>query len=248
MALAFPFLIKAYKIKADPGTINRLVRLLESVTFRYLLRGGRAEIEARLNHYLIHFESTEDIHNNIDAIVKNIQEHDLWGYWNNYSMNYYLKGHFYKNRVDNYLLWKYELYLSNENHPAPHKVTFSELIKNESIEHIAPQTQAEGIPIANGYGVYHDVELPENGIVSGHLLNEVGNFMLISRQHNSSIGNKAFADKLKSYGTDNLLNQQKQVSHYVSDPSNPLWDRQSILQRREHIVNAANEIWKLENI
>lgn len=248
MALAFPFLIKSYKIKADPDTINRLVRLLENVTFRYLLRGGRAEIEARLNYYLIHLLSVEDIHKNINEIIWHINNHDWWGYWNNYSMQYFLRGHFYKNRVDNYLLWKYELYLSNENHPVPHSITFSELIKNESIEHIAPQTQSDGIVIANGYGEYHDVEFPEKGIVSGGWLNGVGNLMLISRQHNSKIGNKAFSDKLSSYGIDNLLNQQKQVSVFVEDIQTPIWDHESIARRREHIVAAANEIWSLENI
>lgn len=35
--------------------------------------------------------------------------------------------------------------------------------------------------------------------------------MLISQSHNSSIGNKPFADKLQSYGKDNLLNQQKEI-------------------------------------
>jgi uncharacterized protein with ParB-like and HNH nuclease domain len=248
MSLAFPFLIQAYRLKADEKTVNRLTRLLENITFRYLLRGGRAEIESRLNHFLIHLKSIESIDKNINEIIWNIKNSDWWSYWNNHTMNQYLNGYFYSNRVDNYFLWKYELYIGNENHPTPHKVTFSDLISNESIEHIAPQTPTNGNPIANGYGTYEDLEIPENGIVSGHWLNSVGNLMLISQQHNSEIGNKPFSDKLQSYGKDNLLNQQKQIIDFLIDKSNPVWDKEAIEKRQKNILKAAREIWNLDNI
>lgn len=153
-------------------------------------------------------------------------------------------GWFYQNRVDNYLLWKYELYLCNDNHPMPHKVTFNDLIHNESIEHIAPRTPTDGNPVANGYGEYEG----ENGIVSGEWLNSVGNLMLISKSHNSSIGNKSFADKLTSYGKDNLLNQQKEIASFVADSIQPVWDSEAIKRRRDKILQAANEIWSLDKI
>jgi len=248
MALAFPFLIQAYKLKADEKTINRLTRLLENITFRYLLRGGRAEIESRLNHFLVHLNSIESIDKNITDIIWNLKNSDWWSYWSNYTMNQYLSGYFYRNRVDNYFLSKYELYIGNENHPTPHKVTFSDLISNESIEHIAPQTPTNGNPIANGYGAYEDTVIPDNGIVSGHWLNSVGNLMLISQQHNSSIGNKPFSDKLQSYGKDNLLNQQKQIADFIKDKSNPVWDKDTIEKRQQQILKAATEIWNLDNI
>jgi hypothetical protein len=83
MALAFPFLIQAYKLKADEQTINRLTRLLENITFRYLLRGGRAEIESRLNHFLVHLNSIESIDKNINDIIWNLKNSDWWSYWSN---------------------------------------------------------------------------------------------------------------------------------------------------------------------
>lgn len=248
MALAYPFLIQAYKLKADEKSINRLTRLLENITFRYLLRGGRAEIESRLNHFLVNLNSIESIDRNINDIIWNIKNSEWWGYWSDYTMNQYLSGYFYKNRVDNYFLWKYELYISNENHPLPHKVTFSDLISNESIEHIAPQTPTNGDPIANGYGVYDDKESPENGIVSGHWLNRVGNLMLISQQHNSSIGNNPFPDKLLSYGKDNLLNQQKKIETFVKDKLNPVWDKEAIEKRQQELLKAGRVIWNLDTI
>jgi len=249
MSLSFPFLIQAYRLKADEKTINRLTRLLENITFRYLLRGGRAEIKSRLNRFLIDLISVEkSINKNIDDIIWNIKNNNWWSYWNDHTMNQYLNGYFYKNRVDNYFLWKYELYIGNENHPIPHKVAFLDLISNESIEHIAPQTATNGNPIANGYGTYEDLETPENGIISGHWLNSVGNLMLISQEHNSKIGNKPFSKKLKSYGKDNLLNQQKEIIDFVIDKSNPVWNKEAIKKRQEEILKAATEIWNLDNI
>ena len=249
MALSFPFLIKVHKMKVEDSIIIRLTKLLENLTFRYLLRGGRAEIESRLNYYLVNSNTPEEINKSINEIIWNIQNSGWWSYWNDNSMREYLNsGYFYGKRVDNYLLWKYELYLCDENHPKPHKVTFSDLIRNESIEHIAPQTPTNGDPIANGYGVYNDKENPENGIVSGEWLNSVGNLMLISQSHNSSIGNKPFSDKLQSYGKDNLLNQQKQIQDFVLDRLNPVWDKVAIENRHKAILIAANKIWNLKDI
>lgn len=248
MALAFPFIIKAYKIKASEKSIHRLIKLLENITFRYLLRGGRAEIEARLNHHLVNYSSPDEIEKNINDIIWNIRNNGYWGYWNDNAVKTYLSGYFYQNRVDNYVLWKYELYLCDDNHPKPHKVTFEDLIRNESIEHIAPQTPTNGDPVANGYGVYKDETNPVQGIISGNWLNSVGNLMLISQSHNSSIGNKPFAEKLSSYGKDNLLNQQKEVETFVADKTNPVWDKAAIEQRQKKIINAATEIWNLDNI
>jgi len=249
MALAYPFIIKAYKLQASEKSINRLIQLFENITFRYLLRGGRAEIESRLNHHLVHYNSAEEIDTNINDIIFRLNNDGWWWYWNNDNLRSYLNsGYFYKNRVDNYVLWKYELYLCDANHPKPHKVSFEDLIRNESIEHIAPQTPTNGDPIANGYGIYEDSEKPENGIVSGEWLNCIGNLMLISQSHNSSIGNKPFEQKLKSYGEANLLNQQKEIEKIISDKTNPVWDKNAIEKRHKKILDAALDIWNLNNV
>ncbi len=242
MALAYPFFIKADRLQISEQTFNRLAHFLENITFRSLLRGGRADIESRLNDYL---KKENDMDKGINEMVWLLKTNGWWGYWSDREMRRIIgSGWFYQNRVDNYLLWKYELYLCNDNHPMPHKVTFDDLIRNESIEHIAPQTPTDGNPIANGYGEYDG----ENGIVSGEWLNSVGNLILISQSHNSSIGNKPFADKLASYGKDNLLNQQKEIVSYVSDAASPVWDSIAIKRRRDKVLQAAKEIWSLDTI
>ena len=249
MALSYPFFIKCDRCKTSDDTFKRMARLLENITFRSLIRGGRADVESRLNRFLIKGGTDGEINDGIDAMINKIKTDWWWGYWNdNELMRCVDTGWFYKNRVDNYLLWKYELYLCNENHPKPHQVTFKDLIRNESIEHIAPQTPTNGDPIANGYGVYEDKETPENGIASGEWLNCVGNLMLISQSHNSSIGNKPFTEKLASYGKDNLLNQQKEIIDFVEDKNNPIWDKTAIEKRHEKIKEAVRNIWRLDLI
>lgn len=147
--------------------------------------------------------------------------------------------------MDNYLLWRYEQYLCNDNYPIP-KITYEDVISDKSIEHIAPQTQDS--PLENGYGVYADKENPKEGIVSGEWMNSVGNLMLMAGRQNSSLGNRPFADKLRTYGTDNLLNQQKEIMEFVVDREHPVWDKSCIEKRFNKIVRAAKEIWSLDNI
>jgi len=248
MALAYPFLLKAYQLNADGKTMKRLARLLENITFRYLLRGGRAEIEARLNPHLVNCNAAEDVDKHINSIIDNLKNNSWWSYWNDQAMNSYLGGYFYRNRVDNYVLWKYELYLCDDHHPKPHKVAFEDLIHNESIEHIAPQKPTNGDPILNGYGMYEDKANPEEGIISGNWLNCIGNLVLISQAHNSSIGNKPFRDKLQSYGRDNLLNQQKEIQRFIADKDRPVWDKNTIKTRKDCIIAAAMKIWDLDVI
>ena len=245
MALSYPFFIKCDRCKTSDDTFKRMARFLENITFRSLIRGGRADVESRLNWFLINGGTDGEINGGIDAMINKIKTDWWWGYWNdNELMRCVDTGWFYKNRVDNYLLWKYELYLCNENHPKPHQATFKDLIRNESIEHIAPQTPTNGDPIANGYGDYEG----ESGIASGEWLNCVGNLMLISQSHNSSIGNKPFAEKLASYGKDNLLNQQKEIVDFVENKNNPVWDKTAIEKRHEKIKKAVKDIWDLNKI
>jgi hypothetical protein len=249
MSLSYPFLFRAHSAQEQPTAIARLINLLENITFRYLLRGGRAAIETRLNVYLQSQAGSMSLGELVDRMVRDIKTNGWWSYWNDNSITNCLRGWMYENRVDNYLLWKYELHISDGNHPRPHNISFRELIGNESIEHIAPKTPTDGDPVANGYGLYNDKEHPEQGIESGLLLNCIGNLMLISQSHNSSIGNKAFSAKLDSYGKDNLLNQQKEISSFVAKTTEPVvWDYISINNRRDRILKAALAIWDLNRI
>lgn len=246
MAFSYPMLIKAKLSDVSDEVFMRLVKLLENLTFRLLVRGGRADIKSRLQGVIQNANDTESFNKQIDSVKWKLNNDWWWGYWSDTEMlNHVRSGWFYGNRVDNYLLWRYEQYLCNDNYPTP-KVSYSDVISNESIEHIAPQTQAN--PLENGYGVYEDKENPEEGIVSGEWMNSVGNLMLMAGRQNCSLGNRPFADKLQVYGRDNLLNQQKEIIEFVTDKEYPVWDKSSIERRFNKIVNAVKEIWNLDNI
>ena len=113
------------------------------------------------------------------------------------------------------------------------------------------ELEAEGWvknPLENGYGIYEDTENPSEGIVSGEWMNCVGNLMLMAGRQNSSLGNRPFPHKIQIYGKDNLLNQQKEIIEFVTDKDNPVWDKASIEKRFNKIINAAKDIWSLDNI
>ena len=188
MAYSYPMLIKAKLSNVTDEVFQRLIKLLENLTFRSLIRGGRADITSRLQNVLPTAKDTQSFNQMIDSIVWKLGNDWWWGYWSNKEMlNNLNSGSFYGNRVDNYLLWRYEQYLCNDNYPTP-KITYGEVISNESIEHIAPQTQPN--PLENGYGKYEDIENPNEGITSGNWLNCVGNLMLMAGRQNSSLGNR----------------------------------------------------------
>ena len=252
MALAYPFFMAVDRLNVTQATFHRLSHFLENITFRNLLRGGRADIRSRLNDFLtmligIHIcdDVDEQINLRIGDMIYCLETSDWWSYWNDNEMKNLLdSGYFYQNRVDNYVLWKYEMYLSDKGYPTPPSLTYEDLIHNESIEHIAPQTPTNDNPTVNGYGEYQG----ENGIVSGGWLNCLGNLMLISQSHNSAIGNRAFELKLASYGKDNLLNQQKEIQEFVENKDHPVWDVKAIEKRQQKIIAAAMDIWDLNKI
>lgn len=250
MALAYPFFMRADHHEASPKQLVRLARLLENVTFRALLRGGRAGIGSRLNHYLRLPADAAYVDTVVEGVVRDLRAGGWWSYWSDEMLNNQLDdGYFYQNRVDNYVLWRYEMDLcARSGYTPPLKVSYSNLMGNESIEHIAPQTESPGAPIANGYGIYEDAQDPGRGIVSGEWLNCLGNLLLISRSHNSSIGNTAFATKLASYGAANLLNQQKEIARFVTDPDNPVWDQAAIERRHAELHAVAARLWSLNNL
>ena len=124
------------------------------------------------------------------------------------------------------------------------------MISNESIEHIAPKTPTNGEPVANGYGDYKNQNEPELGIDSGGWIDGIGNLMLISRTHNSSIGNRPFAEKLSSYKRISLMKQQMEITNFASqnERGEKIWDLEAIKRRREAMLKAALKIWSLDDI
>jgi hypothetical protein len=123
------------------------------------------------------------------------------------------------------------------------------MMRNESIEHIAPQTETGGDAPANGYGQYDVKESPEKGIASGGWLNCLGNLVLASQSQNSLLGNKPFVVKLEGYA-DGVLQQQKEIDSCAETGTDgsKMWTVESIKRRQERIVKWAMANWDVRKV
>ncbi len=261
MALAYPLLLRAYRDGITKPVKERLFRFLENITFRYKLRGGRAIIHDRFNDCFFGNNqlplSDSILNERIDTFVQRLRESWNWySYWNDREMLNVLNGYFYTNPVDNYLLWKYERFLSENDNPFA--MPYAQVLSQESIEHIAPQNPREASTDnpnwQNGYGDYHNSIEPTEGIESGEWLNRLGNLMLLSQRQNSRASNRPFAEKLAFYKRAGQLKQQQFIEDFLAtDPVDAntrliIWDKTAIENRHKHIVAAAQAMWSLANI
>ncbi|MBR3149055.1 MAG: DUF262 domain-containing protein [Eubacterium sp.] len=224
----YPFLIKGANKRES---LPKLFKLMEVLSFRYKLINSRADIRSRLNDLI------KDFDGNVDSLAKEtqIKMKDAY-YWGDTNFINVLNGNMYKNSMVNYLLWEYEQHLQRKGYIVKSTVK----IDRESIEHISPQTEPNE-KVESGY------EINETGFYSEEFrekyINRLGNLMLISQSHNSSIGNKPFNDKLQSYCENPLLRQQSEIKDFVEDNSNPIWDSHSIEKRHKQIIDFAMQRW-----
>jgi len=241
MAWSLPILIKANVVAGvKDQTMTCLLHLMENFTFRAMVRGGRANVESRLNKLIDGANTDKDFVLNIRSFIDNLNN----DYWSDKQLRDALNsGYIYnRHRACSYLLWRYEESLQSKGYE---RNLF--WIEDETLEHIAPQTQ-KGEVIANGYGAYEDREDGTKGIESGEWLHSIGNMLLASRKHNSSLGNKDFKDKLDSYANDNLLMQQKELKTQFENKETPLWDSTAIEERGIRIIDEAMKIWDIKKV
>lgn len=243
MAQSWPLLLKAKVIaNVEDKTWRRLVRLLENITFRSLIRGGRADVESRLHQLLMNFNDDSSLNQRIDIFKESMRS----DYWNDSELRNALNsGYIYgRRKASTYLLWRYEQHLCPRDYPNP-KVAWEDVMNSQSLDHIAPQHPKDNEPLASGYGNYDG----ENGIESDGWLHSIGNLVLMSQEQNSSIGNRDFVEvKLQSYENANLMWQQKEIINYVSDRNNPVWDKDAIERRGNHIIDEAIKIWNFDMV
>ena len=204
------------------------------------MRGGRASVESRLNKLLINADNNNLVLSNIYDFIDEMQ----YDYWNDNQFREALNNGYIYNRRNacSYLLWRYEETLYGKGYSCK---LYS--IEKESLEHIAPQHPKDEA-LANGYGEYNNAEDASLGIESGEWLSSIGNILLVSASHNSSLGNNNFKDKLADYSKSNLMMQQKELVEQFKDVENPVWDKACIEARGKRIIDKAMEIWDLKRI
>ena len=221
-----PFVIKSYKYKISDEDKARLFAELESLVIRHRIIGTRAHLEDRINEVYKEFtEKNKDISQIIDHIrwiKKEADENNWWWYyyWSDARFKEALQGAL-DHKIAKHILWKYENYLISQEKQG-YGFMQMEQIASPELEHIAPQTPSDETPVAKGYCEY-DEEF------KNMYLDCIGNYLLISKSHNCSIGNVSFADKISSY---NVLAQQREIKEIAKDK----WDKDAIKKRHDKIV------------
>ncbi len=224
IAIAIPFIIKAYKYTLTTDEISVLCSALENLVIRHRLIGTRADITSRINDV---FEKFTEENKEISPIIERIEwmkttSEWWWAYWNNEKLRDSLQGGI-NHAVAKYLLWKYEVHLEQQGKSGYLPTRFDRIISPE-LEHIAPTTEPEIKP--HGYGNY-DEEF------RNQYLNCLGNYLLLSKSHNCAVGNISFTRKTATY-TQN--EQQREVRSLV--PEDGIWSKEIIQKRKDKIIAA----------
>lgn len=227
IGIAMPFIIKAYKFGLQTSQINLLCTKLESMVLRHRLIGTRADITSRLNDVYQKFTSenpdTKPIIDRVEWMKTVSQESWWWAYWNNKELERSIQGGI-NHSTAKYLLWKYENYLEGQGKSGYTATRFDKIVSPE-LEHIAPQTENP----ETGYDNYDEEFVNQ-------YINCLGNYLLLSKSHNCSVGNKPFSDKRNSY---NHLEQQREIQRMTADSLT--WTKQLIQTRKDKIIKFITE-------
>lgn len=224
--IAIPFVIKAYSFGLKTKEICKICSSMEAMVLRHRLIGTRAELTSRINDVYQKFTSEQpDVKPIVDRIewMKNIPNDSWWwAYWNKNELEKAIQGGMHHSTAK-FLLWKYENYLENQGKNG-YSLTRFDNIESPELEHIAPQTPTNGEPIAAGYCEY-DEEF------RNQYIDCLGNYLLLSKSHNCSVGNKPFSEKRNSY---NHLGQQREIQKMTAESE--IWDKEKISLRKDKIV------------
>jgi len=223
-SIAIPFVIKAYSFGLQTNEICKICSSMESLILRHKLIGTRAEITSRINDVYQEFKVEQpDLKPIIGRIVWMKTTTDWWwAYWNTNEFEKSIQGGMH-HATAKFLLWKYENYLENLG-KSGYSLTRFDNIESPELEHIAPQTPTNGEPIAAGYCEY-DEEF------RNQYIDCLGNYLILSKSHNCSVGNKPFSEKRNSY---NHLVQQREIQNMTNDTE--IWNKEKICLRKDKIV------------
>ena len=132
-----------------------------------------------------------------------------------------LQGNIYGKRAARYILLKLDLLFLGQDVP----FNLPEMI---SVEHILPQT-----PSAESQW-RRDFTDDERE----HLVNKLGNLVLISRRKNSAQGNRDYTDKKKKYFEKNIEVFSNSVRIYNTYPT---WNAQDLKDNQEKVSQKIKE-------
>ncbi len=222
--IAIPFVIKAYTFGLQTQEICKICSSMETIILRHKLIGTRAELTSRINDVYQKFTSEEPEIQPIIEMIERLKNTDewWWAYWNKSHLEEAIQGRL-NHSIGKFLLWKYENYLENQG-KSGYSLTRFDSIENPELEHIAPQTPTNGEETATGYCEYDEEFINQ-------YIDCLGNYLLISKSHNCSVGNKPFSEKRSSY---KHLAQQREIQNITTEKE--IWNKEKISSRKDKIV------------
>ena len=220
-SLALPFIVKAFALPSEDK--DRLARALADIIARNSIIGTHAFLESRLRDVFCGELSANKVIERIEWMKTT--DDWWWHHWNNNALKSAVEGEMWPSQTVKYILWRYENYL-HRNGKGGYRSLSPEDLRIMTVEHIMPQTLLEGPD--SGYDVF-DGDDAESRRLS--YTNQLGNYILISGSHNSSIGNGCFSEKRKTYCYGY---QQREIQDMTSGRNN--WTCADIDNRKQKLV------------
>jgi hypothetical protein len=222
--IIIPFILKFYIFNISKDKLKIFCKQAESLVLRHRLIGTRANLISRLNDVFSNFSKDNS---NIQPIIERIESiksgegNWWWQHWNKGKLAESITGYI-DPTIAKFILWKYENFLESEGKNGYINSRY-DTIESPQLEHIAPTT----VPIKHsGYADYDSIFMQV-------YIERLGNYLLISKSHNCSIGNIDFNEKLQSY---KKLYQQRELKNFL-DENTIIWNKSAINKRHKKICN-----------
>ena len=221
-SLALPFIVKAFALSSEDK--DRLAGALADMIARNNIIGTHAFLESRLRDV---FSGELSVDKVIDRIEWMKTTDDWWwSYWNNNALEAAVEGEMWPSQTVKYILWRYENHL-HRNGKGGYKSLSPEDLRSMTVEHIMPQTLPEGPD--TGYDTFDGNDAESRRL---SYTNQLGNYILISGSHNSSISNGCFSEKRKTYCYGY---QQREIQDMTTGRNN--WSCSDIDERKQKLID-----------
>lgn len=220
-SMALPFIVKAFALSSEDK--DRLSKELADIIARNSIIGTRAVLEYRL----------KDVFNGdltIDRVVGRIEwmktcDDWWWAYWNDNALKSAVDGEMWPSLPVKYILWRYENHL-HRNGKGGYRSLSPEEMRAMTVEHIMPQTLPDCPD--SGYDTFEGDDAESRRL---SYTNQLGNYILVSGSHNSSISNGCFREKRKTYCYGY---QQREIQEMTEGRDN--WSCADIDKRKQKLV------------
>lgn len=241
MGSFWPLILKTWRFDEDKQKTDflKVCRLLEVFTFR-----GYAVANLRSDTGLSSFHTAaRDFSGNFMVLFQR-----LVGLSKDYNLDNRFKdgldnSYFYQSegRDALYLLWRYENHLRSQPGKVAPRLTWRDFVEPQSyaakfsVEHIAAEHNAVSATMVEWQQgearPFHEVAL-----------NRLGNLVIDSFSTNASKGKKDFCEKLLTLQSSTYLSQ-KELTRFLNDKSNPVWDVEAIRKRQVALIGFAQWAW-----